>query len=64
VQLIFISKQVSNMRKEFKVEWDSELRLMNDLKNTLLSHNLLIIRYYFFSLHLMVNHYKQLYYLN
>jgi len=52
------------MRKEFKVEWDSELRLMNDLKNTLLSHNLLIIRYYFFSLHLMVNHYKQLYYLN
>ena len=28
------------MRKELKVEWDTELRLMNDLKNTLLSNNL------------------------
>ena len=40
MQLIFLSKQISNMRKEFKVEWDSEIRLMNDLKNTLLSRNL------------------------
>lgn len=28
------------MRKELKVEWDTELRLMNELRNTLLSHDL------------------------
>ena len=28
------------MRKELKVEWEDELRLMNQLRNTLLSHNL------------------------
>mgnify|MGYP000438997909 CR=1 FL=1 len=28
------------MRKELKVEWEDELRLMNWLRNTLLSHNL------------------------
>ena len=28
------------MRKELKVEWDTELRLMNELSNTLLSYDL------------------------
>jgi hypothetical protein len=28
------------MRKELRVEWDTELRLMNELRNTLLSHDL------------------------
>jgi len=28
------------MRKELKVEWDTEIRLMNELRNTLLSHDL------------------------
>ena len=28
------------MRKELKVEWDTELRLMNELRNILLSHDL------------------------
>ena len=28
------------MRKELRVEWDTELHLMNELRNTLLSHDL------------------------